>query len=107
MNLNNCCTAAFVGLEIHYYRFKKDYDKRGIVLDFNIDKFSEPAGKNMYGEEMRTDPYAIQVIVKSEKTNKNKSCVFNEEELQNSENSADNLIILKIKEMINYVEQLA
>lgn len=97
MNLNNLCTVAWFALTAKYYRNKKEYDKRKLVLDFHL--LTDPK------DEFDNNPFGIQMIVRSYKTNQTESYVYTKEVLENVEHAADVLIIPKIKSMIENVEK--
>ena len=96
MNLNNLCTAAWLALELAYARHKKECDKDKIVLYFNL--LTEP------DDEFDNNPFGIQIIARSYVTNYIESHVFTEEILKGFSHPANELIIPKMKSMIESVK---
>ena len=100
MDINNPCTAAFLGISLHYAKFNKEYKARGLTIECKLLK-DDPSDK------YDNHPYGIQIIVKSNKTKRienqvTESYVFTKECLENIDGEAINY---KIKEMVKDVEK--
>ena len=97
MDIRNLLNLAFMTLNFHYQKFKNDYRKKSIILYFNLLYDQEE-------DEYCNHPFGLVTIVRSIKTKKIQSHVFTEDIIDDIDEPAEKLIILKIKEMIHNVD---
>ena len=97
MNLNNMCCASALSLDIMYMRSKIDWDKRKIKFKTKLWTDKEDKYDNR--------PYALQLIIRSKKTDNCESYQITESNLQQmSGKDAAVFLMNKIKEMIKRVD---